>query len=107
MGPMPSGRWQISHFSRKIGAISLANVTEADDGASTPCACAGITPTVTETANPITPKRAIPRQRHGCLIMCSSLVPGSRGTPHHWSPCTDRGIHVPVAPAAVEVVYLG
>jgi hypothetical protein len=33
---MPSARWHISHFSWKIGAMSLANVTSDRF-----CACAG------------------------------------------------------------------
>ena len=43
---MPSARWQISHFSWKIGAMSLANVIASDRF----CACAGAAANVASSA---------------------------------------------------------
>src|SRR5262249_23237505 len=40
IGAMPSAGWQISHFSWKIGGMSLARVTESDRAARF-CAWAG------------------------------------------------------------------
>src|SRR5215510_6971886 len=50
IGAMPSVRWQISHFSWKMGAMSLAKVTAADPVCARAGEAASVASSATEDA---------------------------------------------------------